>query len=102
MTQEYISEYLKTFCLGRKNAQTSGYIESAFMMKGSDLRKIVNRLRKKGVPICSGKNGYFYGETAGEVYATIRELKKMRAGLDESISGLENALDGFGKAGDAG
>ena len=61
------------------------------------MRKRINRLRRKGVPIASSSRGYFYAETAGEVYATIRELKKMRSGLDAAIAGLEQALDGFGR-----
>ena len=29
--------------------------------------------------------------------SAIRELKKMRSGLDAAIAGLEQALDGFGR-----
>lgn len=41
--------------------------------------------------------GYYYAETAAEVYATIRSLEKMRSGLDAAISGLERALEKFGE-----
>ena len=46
-------------------------------------------------PIASDQTGYFYAQTAGEVYATIQNLKKMRAGLDAAIRGLERSLDDF-------
>lgn len=67
----------------------------ALNLNGTELRKAVNRLRRECKPIASGQDGYFYAQTAGEVYATIRNLKKMRAGLDAAIQGLEQALDGF-------
>ena len=60
-----------------------------------ELRKAVNHLRQECKPIASGQDGYFYAQTAGKVYATIRNLKKMRAGLDAAIQGLEQALDNF-------
>ena len=43
------------------------------------------------------QRGYYYAETAAEVYATIRSLEKMRSGLDAAISGLERALEKFGE-----
>lgn len=36
-----------------------------------------------------------YAQTSGEVYSTIRYLKKIRAGLDAVILGLEESLDDF-------
>ena len=49
------------------------------------------------MPIAADRRGYYYAETAAEVYATIRSLEKMRRGLDAAISGLERALENFGK-----
>ena len=46
------------------------------------------------------QTGYYYAQTAGEVYSTIRNLKKMRSGLDAAITGLEQSLHSF--AGDRG
>ena len=57
----------------------------------------MNRLRREGVPIGSSADGYFYAVTAGEVYATIRQLRTMAAGLEAAISGLESALCSFGE-----
>ena len=100
MTQIILLEHLKASCAGRKNAQTCEKLEASFHMSGNEVRKMVASLRKKGIPLCSGKEGYFYAASAGEVYATIRELKKMRSGLDEAIAGLERSLERFRKAGD--
>lgn len=52
-------------------------------------------MRREGVPIASDQTGYYYAQTAGEVYGTIRTLKKMRSGLDAAITGLERSLNGF-------
>ena len=52
-------------------------------------------MRREGVPIASDQTGYYYAQTAGEVYGTILTLKKMRSGLDAAITGLERSLNGF-------
>ena len=36
-------------------------------------------MRREGIPIASDQTGYYYAQTAGEVYSTIRNLKKMRS-----------------------
>ena len=69
-------------------------------INGSDLRKRISRLRRKGVPIASSREGYFYAATAGEVYATIRLLREMTVGLEAAIRGLEAALESFGEGGE--
>ena len=97
MNKDLVRAYLHAHCLGKGKALPSQALEQALNLSGNSLRKQVNRLRREGGPIASCKRGYFYAETAGEVYATIRELKKMRSGLDAAIAGLEQALDGFGR-----
>ena len=64
-------------------------------VSGNELRRQVNRLRRKGLPIGSSRDGYFYAVTAGEVYTTIRQLRQMVTGLEKAIAGLEEALDKF-------
>ncbi len=60
MLQEEIAEYLKDFHQGESKVITSRELESAFIIRGSELRGIVNRLRSEGVPICSFEFGYYY------------------------------------------
>ena len=93
--------YLKGACPGRAYRASSMELEQTLGVSGTDLRKIVNRLRRKGIPIASDRSGYFYAQTAGEGYATIRQLQKMASGLEAAIRGLEQSLDSFGEAGDA-
>ena len=95
MNEEKLLQYLKIFCKGRANTQKSEEIELAVCISGNELRKAVNRLRRKGIPVGSSRSGYFYAVTAGEVYSTIRQLKVMANGLDAAITGLERSLDSF-------
>ena len=66
-----------------QSAEPMGYTEDEQLCKG-------------GIPIGSSKDGYFYAETAGEVYSTIRQLRDMQNGLEKAIKGLERGLDSFG------
>ena len=98
MREKQLLAYLKGACPGRKYRVGGAELERALGLSGTDLRKLVNRLRRQGVPIASDRQGYFYAITAGEVYSTIRQLNQMRQGLDAAIGGLERALEGFGAA----
>ena len=96
MREEKPLAYLKGACSGRRYTVRSAELEQVLNLSGTDLRKLVNRMRRKGVPIGSSREGYFYAQTAGEVYTTIRQLKGMAAGLESAIRGLEQSLDAFG------
>jgi biotin operon repressor len=95
MTDESISTYLRGACSGRQNITPSATIEQALHISGNELRRRINRLRRKGVPIASSQHGYYYAITAGEVYTTIRQLKNMADGLAAAIHGLEDTLEHF-------
>lgn len=96
MREEQVLAYLQRECRGRKNRKRSRQIEGALSISGNELRKQIHRLRCKGIPIASSQDGYFYAVTAGEIYATIRQLKSMDRGLQSAIAGLEESLNGFG------
>ena len=97
MTKETVARHLENGCMGQKNVVSSRELERVLGISGNELRRKVNRLRQEAVPIAADRRGYYYAETAAEVYATIRGLEKMRRGLDAAISGLERALENFGK-----
>lgn len=96
MREQQVLAYLKAVCKGRKNVQKSRQIETALHISGNELRKQVHRLRKKGHPIASSQDGYFYAVTAREVYSTIGQLRAMEYGLRLAREGLERSLDDFG------
>ena len=102
MKDEELRRYLKDFCFGREHLICSRDLVRQKGIQESDLRKKVNRLRRKAVPIASSREGYFYASNAAELYATIRQLKEMRAGLDAAISGLELAMEHFSEKPDGG
>ena len=99
MREERLLSYLKGACSGMKYRVGGAELEKALGLSGTDLRKLVNRLRRQGIPIGSDRQGYFYAATAGEVYTTIRQLRQMVAGLEKAIAGLEGALERFGEIG---
>lgn len=100
MKEEQINAYLKANCFGKKKAVKGARLAQIIHTGEKEIQKAVARLRRKGIPIASGMEGYFYASTAGEVYATIRQLREMEKGLQLSIRGLEDALERFGERGD--
>ena len=72
-----------------------------FHLSGNELRRRIHRLRCRGLPIAANRDGYFYAQTAGELYATIRQLEKLRKGVEAAIRGLEAAMDKYGAAEDS-
>ena len=97
MNEEKLEQYLKLFCKGKARTKRSGEIERTVGISGNELRRLVNRMRRRGIPIGSSRDGYFYAVTAGEVYGTIRKLREMATGLESAITGLEGSLDAFGR-----
>ena len=97
MTNETIARYLEIGCKGRANVISSRELERALSISGNELRRRINRLRRDTVPIAADQRGYYYAETAAEVYDTIRSMQKMRGELDAAIAGLERALEKFGE-----
>jgi biotin operon repressor len=101
MREEKLLAYLKGACTGRRYTVRSAELEQVLGVSSTDLRKLINRLRRKGIPIGSCPEGYYYARTAGEVYSTIRQLRGMVNGLEAAIHGLEQSLDAFEPGGDS-
>lgn len=92
MRKEHLKNYLNAICKGRVHRMTSQELEHELGLSGTQLRELVNQLRKERIPIASDRYGYFYASTAGEVYETIRFLQRIDAGLQATIRGLEESL----------
>lgn len=95
MDLDTVEWYMKIFHSGEACATTSKELELMFGVRGAALRKIVNDLRRKGAPIASGENGYYYAETEQELRRTIAHMKHRIAGISAAIRGLEHALERF-------
>ena len=61
MNDETLRVYLKNNCYGKSHLIAGNTLEQQLHINGSDLRKRINRLRRKGVPIASSREGYFCG-----------------------------------------
>ncbi len=83
-----LCEYLKKHHRGQKNAASSRELEAAFHIKGTELRRAVNRLRCGGCAICSDETGYFYAVRQSEIKATIAQL----TGRISKIAAAKNGL----------
>lgn len=99
MGKQNLLNFLQIFCVGREGRISSAELQKTIGISATELRKQVNRLRREGIPVASDRQGYFYAETAGEVYTTIRQLRSMIRGLEAAIQGLERSLDHFGMQG---
>ena len=92
MQEERLAEFLEQYHSGESNAATSRELECIFSIKGIEVRQMVNRLRRKGIPIASSGSGYFYAATEQEVRATIAHL------IAAAIAGLNQSLEQFDTA----
>lgn len=95
MKKEQLHSYLQHSCRGNAAAISGTALAKTMGVSGNELRRLVNRLRREGVPIASSSSGYFYAANAGEIYSTIRSLRKMEIGLKAAIAGLERAMTDF-------
>ena len=73
---------------GQESAASSKELEAAFHVKGTELRRAVNRLRCNGHPICSDATGYFYAARQSEVRATVAQLTGRISKIAAATKGL--------------
>jgi len=83
-----LCEYLKKYRRGQESAASSKELEAAFHVKGTELRRAVNRLRCDGYPICSDTTGYFYAARQSEVRATVAQLTGRISKIAAATKGL--------------
>ena len=97
MREEKLLNYLKGACTGRKYRASGAELEAALGISGTDLRKLVNRMRRKGIPIGSDRCGYFYADDCqAEVKAQrIQQLQSWKWTGGSKGHGLERSLDAF-------
>ena len=83
-----LCEYLKKYRRGQESAASSKELEAAFHVKGTELRRAVDRLRCDGYPICSDATGYFYAARQSEVRATVAQLTGRISKIAAATKGL--------------
>ena len=80
--------YLKAYCNGEENAVKSPVLESVFNCKGSEIRKMVNDCRCRGVPACSGPIGYYYSTEKSDINKTVANLTGRIEKIEAALNGL--------------
>lgn len=93
--EKLIAEHLKDYHSGEQRVVSSRELESTFQIRGPDLRRIINRLRGEGIPICSSDSGYYYASTEEELQRTIRQLRSRIKKIAYAERGLTKALEQF-------
>ena len=83
-----LCEYLTRSRRGQESAASSKELEAAFHVKGTELRRAVNRLRCDGHPICSDATGYFYAARQSEIRATVAQLTGRISKIAAATKGL--------------
>jgi len=68
MTKETVALYLENGFKGRRNVISSRELERVLGISGNELRRRINLLRQDTVPIAADQRGYYFAETAAEVY----------------------------------
>ena len=97
--EKLIAEHLKDYHSGEQRVVSSRELESTFQIRGPDLRRIINRLRGEGIPICSSDSGYYYASTEEELQRTIRQLRSRIKKIAHAERGLTKALELFSDSG---
>ena len=79
--------------LGKNHAATSKELQATFGFNGSTLRKYINNIRSRGIPICSCNNGYYYPEQVSDCANTVSYLSERLDAVMQSVSGVESGMD---------
>lgn len=80
---------------GKRNAIKSFQLERLTNLTGSQIRECVNELRCNGVPICSGRSGYYIAATKEELNHTIAQLTSRVSQINKAIKGLKITLEDY-------
>ena len=86
--QTVLHEYLKQNHAGKSNAVYSRELQKIFRIDGRNLRRKINALRQKGIPICSGDTGYYYAQHQQEIDETVCRMDGIVATVSDARTGL--------------
>ena len=90
-----VERYMQTEHKGKAKAVYSKELERLFHCKGTEIRRMVNELRSKGVPICSSSKGYYYAESRSDIEETIAHLDGRVSKIKAAQDGLRNILKNY-------
>lgn len=94
-----VLRFLRDECNGKTNAKYSAEICGPCYIQESQLREIVNELRRRGHPVCSSSStGYWYAAAESDIDATITHMISRRTSINSALRGLRSAKRKMAKA----
>lgn len=94
-----VLRFLHDECYGKTNAKYSAEICGPCYITDSQLREIVNDLRRRGHPVCSSSShGYWYATAESDIDTTINHMVSRRTGINNALRGLRTAKKKIAKA----
>ena len=84
-------DYLRSNHVGRENAVSSTGLEQRFEISGRTVRRMVNRFRQEGYPVCSDSTGYYLASSQKEINNTVSRLNGLVTGVSNARTGLLQA-----------
>ena len=87
-----ILEYLQDYHTAENNAIKGRELCTLFNLTDKQLRNVVSGLRQEGKAVCSSSYGYWYSKDPEDIEKTLRRLQGQVANMNNSIRGLEKAL----------
>ncbi len=90
-----IEKILSENHIGKSRAIISSELEALTNLSGSQIREEVNKLRTAGIPICSGRTGYYLASTQEELDRTVAQLKSRVSQIRKAIKGLNIKLEDY-------
>lgn len=80
---------------GEANAISSRHLEQISGLCGAEIRAAVHRERLEGVPIISGRTGYFLAETQREKQAFVSSMRHRAGEIMRAAAAVEGVqMDG--------
>lgn len=87
--QFLISDFLST---GQANAVNLHYLQGVMALKGRDIRRLIQRERLDGIPICSDNvAGYYLPANDNEKLRCARSMRHRAAEIDAAANAIEAA-----------
>ena len=87
-----IEKYIRSHSNGRDSPVCSNELSAAFQVPQSMIRRMINKERSNGSPICSCSRGYYVVTDDAEIKHTINSMRSRMKKMESAIKGLESCL----------
>ena len=83
-----VIKYLIDFS-SKEKVIDSKEIAKRFEISRVDVRRIINKARSEGIPICANRDGYYYSTDIYEINKTVGSLTGRISAISSAIRGLK-------------